>query len=221
MRGSLIDWIIKQASRDDEVHTPPSPTRKSSRLRKQLASDALADDYIDKDLDDGDDNATIKKPKSIVSSELLKIDYDSFPEVSEGLDDFEFKTYVFLRAWRAKKCKELDLEAYKLFQNKTLCELIRRRRNDVTWAKDDMNDFEKIAKDLRECWGIGPSKVKYMLDSLVVKHCNFTTNKKKPFSGNSNNPVFRLFPLDLNSVTKQYIPRILNTAISTPPLFGL
>ena len=152
-----------RSSREHELHAPPSPTRKSSRLRKQAASDGLPDDYTDSKLDDSHDNATIKKLKSITSPEPLKIDYEDFPEVSEGLDDFEFKTYAFLRAWRAKKCKELDLEAYKLFMNKTLCELIRRRRNDASWAKDDMNDIEKIAKDLRECWGIGPSKVCYML----------------------------------------------------------
>lgn len=32
------------------------------------------------------------------------------------------------------RCRELDIEPYKIFQNRTLCELVRRRRNDVHWA---------------------------------------------------------------------------------------
>ena len=32
------------------------------------------------------------------------------------------------------RCRELDIEPYKIFQNRTLCELVRHRRNDVHWA---------------------------------------------------------------------------------------
>lgn len=90
----------------------------------------------------------------------VTIDYETYPDDSEFLDDFEFMNYAFLRSWRLRRCRELELEPYKICQNRTLCELIRRRRCDPKWGKDDMNDVQKIADDLLECWGIGPSKVR-------------------------------------------------------------
>jgi hypothetical protein len=33
------------------------------------------------------------------------------------------------------RARELQIETYKIFQNRTLCEMIRRRRNDPTWAR--------------------------------------------------------------------------------------
>ena len=98
---------------------------------------------------------------------------------SDQLDDFEFEVFVELRKWRLLKARELGIETYKIFQNKTMCELIRRKRNDANWANCKVvtgnevgeNDDKSIvavevewdemsAKDLLECWGIGPSKVK-------------------------------------------------------------
>lgn len=126
----------------------------------------LSDSYSDNEFDDGDDNVTKKRRKSANDAlekpvdKIVTIDYETFPHDSEFLDDFEFMNYAFLRAWRLGRCKELELEPYKICQNRTLCELIRRRRCTPTWGKDDKNDIQKIADDLLECWGIGPSKVR-------------------------------------------------------------
>ena len=38
------------------------------------------------------------------------------------------------------RCRELDIEPYKIFQNRTLCELVRHRRNDVHWAASSSGD---------------------------------------------------------------------------------
>ena len=141
-------------------------TRKSRRLSKQQASESLSDSYSDNEYDDGENNLTKKRQKVAdeVAARLLEkpviIDYETFPQDSEFLDDFEFMNYAFLRSWRLRRCKELELEPYKICQNRTLCELIRRRRCNPTWGKDDKNDLRKIADDLLECWGIGPSKVR-------------------------------------------------------------
>jgi hypothetical protein len=52
----------------------------------------------------------------------------------QQLDDFEFEIYVKLRRWRLLLARELDVETYKIFQNRTLCEAIRRRKEDPFWA---------------------------------------------------------------------------------------
>lgn len=84
------------------------------------------------------------------------IDYELIPETSEELDDHEFQVYVILRAWRLKTSRELDIEPYKVCQNRTLAELVRRRRNDPNWARRHGH----ITANLLECWGIGPSRAK-------------------------------------------------------------
>jgi hypothetical protein len=70
----------------------------------------------------------------------------------EQLDDYEFEVYTLLRAWRLATCRPLDLEPYKVFQNRTLVEAVRRRRNDALWGGTQ--------QQLLECWGIGPVKVR-------------------------------------------------------------
>eukprot|EP01052_Picozoa_sp_SAG31_P069910 SAG31_NODE_28746_length_405_cov_1.352941_1_plen_69_part_01 len=57
-------------------------------------------------------------------------DYSVMPVDPEMLDDAEFEVYIAMRAWRLEQKRFLDIEAYKICQNRTLCELIRRRRND-------------------------------------------------------------------------------------------
>jgi hypothetical protein len=135
-----------------------------------------------KDSDSEDDVLTVRKKSKLppVSSDPTEVDYETFPQASDGLDDFEFKNYAFLRSWRASRCRDLDLEAYKICQNRTLCEVIRRRRNDPMWGKDSAKFTEKLVKDLLECWGIGPSKVKYRLEAfnchLVVSSSLFDSS---------------------------------------------
>ena len=57
-----------------------------------------------------------------------------FEQESDQLDDFEFQAFVELRKWRLLRSRELSIAPYGLFQNRTFCEMIRRRRNDATWA---------------------------------------------------------------------------------------
>lgn len=102
------------------------------------------------------------------------IDYDYLPKEPDELDDDEFQVYTSLRAWRLRRKNELEVEPYKICQNRTLCELIRRVRNDPSWGalvvaaegeggppseKKRRRTEEDVAADLIECWGLGPSKV--------------------------------------------------------------
>lgn len=52
------------------------------------------------------------------------------------MDDFEFQAFLELRKWRLQRHRELGVEPYKIFQNRTFCEMVRRRRNDPHWARE-------------------------------------------------------------------------------------
>ena len=73
----------------------------------------------------------------------------------QELDDYEFEIYTAIRKWRLDRKNELQIEPYKICQNRTICELIRRRRRDKHWA---LPTSDTRPDELIECWGIGPSK---------------------------------------------------------------
>ena len=132
------------------------PTRRSERISK------IKEFEISPEIEDDND---ISNPNINIGG----IDYDDFPSEPNELDDFEFEVFVALKQWRLGRCRELDIEPYKVFQNRTLVEAVRRRRNDPTWAYVDpihsVNDnsdsnLSKVSNDLLQCWGIGPAKVK-------------------------------------------------------------
>ena len=72
----------------------------------------------------------------------------------EELDDFEFQLFILLRKWRLDKARALDIETYKIFPNRVLAEVIRRRRNDEKWAAEGAT-----REDLVDCWGIAAGKM--------------------------------------------------------------
>ena len=88
------------------------PTRYSKRIRLEMED---MGEELGEDDDDG-------------------IDYSKMPIESTALDDHEFQIFVILRNWRLFKSRELKIEPYKIFQNRTLAEIIRRRRQDLSWA---------------------------------------------------------------------------------------
>ena len=152
------------------------PTRSSKRLRDMKERQSSSADQIVKEDaahevdDDNDDDAN-------GGPQVACIDYDYLPQEPDQLDDDEFQVYTSLRAWRLRRKNELEVEPYKICQNRTLCELIRRVRNDPYWgtlvevetttskgggigkATTSPRSEEDVAADLIECWGLGPSKV--------------------------------------------------------------
>ena len=89
--------------------------------------------------------------------EAKGIDYAEMPSEPQELDDSEFQVLIRLRKWRLDRCRELQTEAYKIFQTRTLCEAIRRRRNDELFGKDEIVEWTDI-------WGIGPGKIRTQPD---------------------------------------------------------
>ena len=116
-----------------------APTRSSRRLRG-LKEGKEKVDY------DGDSTKNVDAVDTTLVDEDTA-DYERLPDEPERLDDEEFQVYVSLRAWRLGRKNELEIEPYKICQNRTLCELIRRRRNDVKFARGkEVNEIEKIGR---------------------------------------------------------------------------
>jgi hypothetical protein len=148
------DEVIKPTKRErkndiSRRHTEPS--RKSARLSGSSSPNAA---QIEK-------NSATDKPDEDTDSD--EIDYDSMPMDSSELDDCEFEVYASLRKWRLLTSRELEIEPYKICQNRTIAELVRRRRNNSAWAArtDDSDASDtKISEDLVECWGVGKHKAR-------------------------------------------------------------
>ena len=151
------------------------PTRSSKRLRDMKETHSSSPKSVSSNVDAaGDNNTTDNNVAKEEDGGLPQvIDYDYLPKEPDELDDDEFQVYTSLRAWRLRRKNELEVEPYKICQNRTLCELIRRVRNDPKWgalvvaAEDEggpsseerRRSEEDVAADLIECWGLGPSKV--------------------------------------------------------------
>ncbi|KAL7530399.1 hypothetical protein ACHAXR_003474 [Thalassiosira sp. AJA248-18] len=156
----------KNAPRKRRNQTPASGIRSSKRLKNLKEGKKIVEDAKDSESSGGEEDVAISTPEE-------KVNYSAMPKEPDQLDDSEFQVYVALRAWRLQRKNELEVEPYKICQNKTLCELIRRRRNDARFASrqnsicegDDsknikgINNMEAaVERDLLSVWGIGPSK---------------------------------------------------------------
>jgi superfamily II DNA helicase RecQ len=123
------------------------PTRSSRRLRELKEGKTTIED---------DENGDDTEKMSIIEEDTA-VDYNRMPDDPERLDDDEFQVYVSLRSWRLRRKNELEIEPYKICQNRTLCELIRRRRNDPNFACKG-KEVDEIEQNLLSVWGLGPSK---------------------------------------------------------------
>lgn len=156
--GGLGDALTR---RKKQKAAPSVPTRSSKRL-KALSDYENRSGVADAVHLDGE-SANEAADDEQVDEDDEKIDYTRMPTEPEDLDDDEFQVYVSLRAWRLQRKNELEVEPYKICQNRTLCELIRKRRNDSQFASsdsvhDDSSNDEAVESDLLSVWGIGPSK---------------------------------------------------------------
>mmetsp|Transcript_14024 Transcript_14024/g.30463 ORF Transcript_14024/g.30463 Transcript_14024/m.30463 type:complete len:238 (-) Transcript_14024:70-783(-) len=152
----------KKAAAPAKKRKHPRPTdrsnvpRRSSKRLKDKKGNPTADASSVAGGNDGDRADADDAPP-------VAIDYSYLPQEPDQLDDDEFQVYASLRAWRLERKNELEIEPYKICQNRTLCELIRRVRNDPSWGslQCDGSDRgeEDVAAELIECWGLGPSKV--------------------------------------------------------------
>jgi len=104
------------------------PLRQSNRLKK--IEPIESSNYNNDDYNDYEKNSNVTTNNSIIN-------YDKLPYESDELDDYEFQIFIYLRKWRLNRSKELNIESYKIFQNRTICECIRRKRNDINWGNID------------------------------------------------------------------------------------
>lgn len=145
----------KKAQRVKKEKRASIATRSSKRLREQTDIKQRSDEEVLED--DAPEGQEL--PASVLKE---KVNYASMPQEADELDDHEFQVYAALRSWRLLRKNELEVEPYKICQNRTLCELIRRRRNDVGFASrqgsEEIADVRTVEQDLLSVWGIGPSK---------------------------------------------------------------
>ena len=141
----------KKVQKKRVKQTPSVPTRSSKRLKQMEDGVKHEGDTIGEEDDD--------IPITPDNVDDIKVDYlNSTPKEPEQLDDHEFQVYASLRAWRLRRKNELEIEPYKICQNRTLCELIRKKRNDCTFLTDQGDQNDTIEDQLLSVWGIGPSK---------------------------------------------------------------
>ena len=166
----------RKRSRTNARRQQQPPTRSSKRLRDMKERQQSSPNSVSSNTNDvvkGEEEPTHEADDDDNGGPQV-IDYDCLPQEPDQLDDDEFQVYTSLRAWRLRRKNELEVEPYKICQNRTLCELIRRVRNDPCWgalevetrSKDgggksttSTRSEEDVAADLIECWGLGPSKV--------------------------------------------------------------
>lgn len=143
----------KRTAPQRRERTPAVPTRSSKRLR------ALKDSKLDdEEIGEEDDAINGGDAEDEASDAGGEVNYNIMPQETDHLDDSEFQVYVTLRAWRLRRKNELEVEPYKICQNRTFCELIRKRRNENGFAARNNKNEEEVEKDLLSVWGIGPSK---------------------------------------------------------------
>ena len=162
------------------------PRRRSLRL-KNIKEATMLDDAAEIDHILVATDSHLRQNSSYSGNSNSSRPSDSkWPTESSELDDYEFEVFAALREWRLHLSRKMGIESYKICQNRTIVELIRRRRDDPEWAmgsspqqlikaeivvkkkifddNDDENVEDTVAteasieNDLLECWGIGPAK---------------------------------------------------------------
>jgi len=134
-----------------------SVVRRSKRLCGQPSEElSLSYDKVDgtrgkRAHGDGGENMEEEEVDEEVEEEEeeSRINYEdgNWPQDPSCLDDFEFQVYAELKQWRLLRKNELNIEAYKICQNRTMCEMIRRRRNNSNYAAQHKS-CEEVENDL-------------------------------------------------------------------------
>ena len=103
---------------------------------------------------------TIYSDSSATTSEE-EIDYELMPQEPYQLDEYEKEVHASFKIWRFQRKNELDVESQNrrlACQDRTICELIRRRRNDFRFALQGHVGHKAAVVQLLSVWGIGPAK---------------------------------------------------------------
>jgi len=131
-----------------------------------------------------DDDKGEKLSSSNVGDDgFIVVDYTRlWPKTPEELDDDEFEILKFLRLWRLIGKNEIIVEPFKICDNRTLCELIRRKRNNSNWAS---STSDNAVADITQCYGIGLHRAKELGPEMIqiiendVNQPLFTSSRKR------------------------------------------
>lgn len=172
---------LNQSAREEPK--PKTPKRKATPTKVKEEPNAK---YLRRSprLLASEGNTPVKEePGNEEDQQDVILGYESMPLESNELDDFEFQLFVKLRAWRLKRCRELDIEPYKIFNNRTIAEFIRRKRNDSQWLLSTSPE-KQLTEELLMCWGIGPSKAK--VDGFGFEMMNYLLHSEELQSWTDN-----------------------------------
>ena len=98
---------------------------------------------------------------SCASTSQEGINYDSMPQEPYQLDEHEKQVHASFKLWRFQRKNELEAESHNrrlACQDRSICELIRRRRNNVQFASYSHVGHKAAMMQLLSVWGIGPAK---------------------------------------------------------------
>jgi len=136
-------------------------TRKGTRRALQQSNESIESTFINLGLVDNHKQPMRRKHTTRLHTPL---DKENLPQEVKELDKYEAQVYNSMK---------LGLRGGTYDSNRTLCELIRLRRNDVSFASRKANKEDVALEDLQTIWGVGPYRSERfgndILDSLDSK----------------------------------------------------
>ena len=169
LNGDNFDWGNISSS-DEESFTAIlerrkliMSTRKGTRRALQQSNDNIESTFNNLGFVDNH-KQTIYRRNHTTRSCTNTFDKDNLPQEVKDLDIYEAQVYNSMK---------LCLRGGTYDSNRTLCELIRLRRNDVSFASRKANREDVAFEDLQTVWGVGPYRAERfgneILDSLDSK----------------------------------------------------
>ena len=168
LNGDSFDWGCISSS-DDESFTAIIEKRKlvmSTRKGTRRALEQSNDCNIESTFSNLGFVDTHKHEKGRKHTTRLHtpLDQENLPQEVKELDQYEAQVYNSMK---------LSLRGGTYDSNRTLCELIRLRRNDVSFASRKSSKEDVALEDLQTVWGVGPYRAERyaneILDSLDSK----------------------------------------------------
>jgi hypothetical protein len=95
-----------------EMESASAGARKSRRLQAIGEEEVVVKNEEEED-DEEDENGDDEEEEIV----LKEFSYERMPLDSSDLDDHEFQIFASMREWRRLRCRELELEAYKICTN--------------------------------------------------------------------------------------------------------
>ena len=166
-----IDWGCISSS-DEESFTAiiekrklVMSTRKGTRRALQQSNDCIESTFSNLGLvDNHKQTISHRRRNHTTRSHTNTLYQENLPQEVKELDEYEAQVYNSMK---------LSLRGGTYDSNRTLCELIRLRRNDVSFASRKANKEDAALEDLQTIWGVGPYRSERfgneILDSLDSK----------------------------------------------------